>query len=118
MLEKNASISFILDFKLDQVIPLTELHTSCLPFVMETSTTHKVRKVTVRSWGPNRDGGLSIKAECQLCLQDLRCNVAKALLDLVLLDRDRFEPEIWINGLGQVVEVQARPFRSSGTQSH
>jgi hypothetical protein len=83
---------------LDTETSIDDLRISILPLVMETTSTLGYREVTVRV-----RCGTSTK-ETSFSLQTLRLNVAKALERVVLLDDQIAEPEIWITGLGEVIE--------------
>jgi hypothetical protein len=106
LFDKSSRLNkIILDFKLKKTVPLTGLRIHCLPLIMETTHQCGGRKVTIRSWALGNDGEYILVDECTVTLQVLRANVAKALVDVVFLAKDINEPDIYINGFGEVVKT-------------
>jgi hypothetical protein len=104
--------SIVLLFRLDFSPTFEDLRINILPLVMEILSTLGYKEVTVRV-----QCDIHVK-ETSFSLQTLRLNVAKALKDVSLLNDKTAEPEIWINGLGEVVETHRRtpsPASSSST---
>jgi hypothetical protein len=102
----------LLLFRLDFSSAFEDLRINVLPLIMQTSSTLGYKEVTVRV-----QCDTDIK-ETSFSLQTLRLHVAKALKDVSLLNDKSAEPEIWINGLGEVVETLRRtpsPASSSST---
>jgi autonomous glycyl radical cofactor GrcA len=103
----------VLVFELDSMAPFEDLRINVLPLVMETSSTLGYKEVVVRVECEPRI------EETGFSLQTLRINVAKALEDAVSLDGKTPQPEIWVSGLGDVVEKHsklcARSYACSGS---
>lgn len=106
----------VLQFDLDTPVKHEDLRISILPLVMETSSTMGYKRLTVRVCC-----GTGIR-EVSITLQELRCRVAETLSAIFGKGSDAeggWEPEIWIDGLGRLVERYAkrRPVLSRQTAS-
>ncbi|KAH6220193.1 hypothetical protein HBI43_106120 [Parastagonospora nodorum] len=104
----NELVEIVIEFRLDHSISLAELQFSCLPLVMETAGFNDQDSLVVRSRALGSD---KVVEEIRIQFQDLRLKVVKALMDVIFLAQNRCEPEIWINGLGEVVEVTSKPYQ-------
>jgi hypothetical protein len=104
----NRLVEIVIEFRLDRSISLAELRFSCLPLVMEIADFNDQDSLVVRLRALGSD---SVAEEIRIQFQDLRLKVVKALMDVIFLAKDRCEPEIWINGLGEVVEVASKPYQ-------
>jgi hypothetical protein len=106
---EDSQVSFILNFRLDQAVPLADVSISVLPLVMETSSKRDNCEVIVRIVTSTAAGTDTVIAEARFRLHDLRVRVAKALTDVVFTSGDEHNPIIWINGLGEVTNIQTSP---------
>lgn len=73
---------------------------------MEMSGSSSHGTSTVRTW--HSDSG-TIVAEHTMFHHDLRVKVAQGLGDLTLSHPDGYSAQVWINGLGEVVETSVDP---------
>ncbi|KNG48791.1 hypothetical protein TW65_04394 [Stemphylium lycopersici] len=108
--------AIVLQFELDTTVKHEDLRINILPLVVETSSTMGCKRLTVRVCCR------TVAEEVSLTLQELRCQVVEALGAMVGEgggSERGWEPEIWMNGLGEVVERYAkrRPVPSPQTAS-
>lgn len=97
-----------LEFDIPLPIAVERLRISILPLIMETSGTlgHDEAHITIKY--PKAHYGHIIQAEYRINLGTLRYNVARAVRDFVWNSSESTglrRPEVWINGLGNVVKV-------------
>jgi hypothetical protein len=99
----------LLNFKLETRATLNNVCVSILPLILETSDAlGDDHIVCIRLWQRNVDGQMSIVDEHDIQLRQLRREAAQALLKVCCSKHGSAAPEIWINGLGEVVEVHER----------
>jgi hypothetical protein len=96
----------VLDFKLEKATALRELRVSILPLVLEMSSTIGDSELTVRSWARGSDGQHRIDSEHTITFQELRLSVAQALMGFKCGNNSTWAPEVWIDGIGQVIETR------------
>ena len=99
-----------LDFDLTRPVAPESFCVSILPLIMATSSTEGMHGAYITVTHPEATTGGLQRAEHRIRLFELRCAVTKALRNFLLSrasDTDILRPEIWINGLGNVVEVKA-----------
>ena len=108
----GADTTIKLDFRLGQRTELADVRFNCLPFVMETARMGRLEEFFVRSWAPDSDDGHEVLVgEHHISFHDVRIKVVKAMIDVIFAGWNRCEPEIWIDGFGEVVEVISKPFQ-------
>lgn len=108
MLRPDVGFKITIDFKLVAVTKLEELRISILPLLLETSEALGKHAVELRIWQPGQDGEMRVVDGRIIELQHLRRSAAKALMDVHLFGNGKAAPEIWVNGLGTVVEVHEK----------
>lgn len=103
MLGQDANV--VLEFKASEAQYLEEIRINIVPLVMETSSFGGDEIITVRLYSSSRSEATDVIAENNVRLQDLRMAVVQALFPCTFQDQHSWMPEIWINGLGVVVET-------------
>jgi hypothetical protein len=106
-LSSNRNVHIRLNFNLDQPIAQEDLRISALPLILETLSTPSSNGAAITITHPTSHGSQIIHTEQHLPLRTLRYNVTVALRDFVAMQLPCLQPEIWINGCGEVVEVKA-----------
>jgi len=106
MLSPQHGLEVILDFKLNRSFTLENIRVSILPLIMETCEGLGTAVLRIRIREP--DHGLVLQQHV-IKFQELRTNIAKALMNVVFLGEHKAAPETWINGFGNVIEVQEHP---------
>ncbi|KAI4916101.1 hypothetical protein J4E90_004547 [Alternaria incomplexa] len=105
--------SYVLRFELDGAVSLADVRINALPLVMETSTTQASNTVTIQiCTTPGTEGPATMTASHTMTLHQLRLKIVLAIMHHVysiptfhLHSRDEL-PDLWINGFGEVVQVE------------
>ncbi|KAI4640460.1 hypothetical protein J4E93_008666 [Alternaria ventricosa] len=98
-------LKYILKFELQGAISLSDIRISILPLVMETSTASGEDGVTIQVWVTDTEGHSTLATSHTLTLQELRLNVIAVMMKTYYLESKALAPDIWINGFGEVVQV-------------
>lgn len=99
-------MKYTLKFEVEDAVSLNDIRINALPLVMETSTSHKDTNLTVQVWTKDANGSTTMTASHTLALRELRLNIVTVLMKSYYLEKKQLTPDCWINGLGQVVEVE------------
>ncbi|KAL1795359.1 hypothetical protein ACET3X_007175 [Alternaria dauci] len=101
-------VNYTLKFEVQGPISLSDIRISILPFVMETATSNPREGpwLTIQVWSTDCDGAHTMTASHTFKLRELRINVLTALMKSVYLGSKKLVPEFWINGFGEVVQVE------------
>ena len=103
--------SYVLGFETDSAVSLADVRINVLPFIMETSTTQATNTVMFPIWTtPSTEGPSTLTTSHTMPLHKLRLNIVLAMMTHAYSDPRNLHPhnklpDIWINGFGEVVQV-------------
>ncbi|KAH7080102.1 hypothetical protein BKA63DRAFT_234903 [Paraphoma chrysanthemicola] len=113
---KHGSFSFKIDITLDQPVHLEEIRLHIMPFIIASSSTWGERQVIIEI-------NATETTKCQnnvrlgFLHQSVLATLRKYAGNQVLGTRDLFCPDVWVNGLGNVEEVNARHINNLDSSS-
>jgi len=99
-------LRYILEFELPNAISPSDIRISILPLVMETSTASGEDGVTIQVWVTDTEGYFTLATSHTLTLRELRLNVIAVMMKTYYMEPKALAPEIWINGFGEVVQME------------
>ena len=100
------SLKYVLKFELQNAMSLSDIRISILPLVMETSTTSGEDKVIIQVWATDTEGYPTMVSSHTLTLRELRLSVITTIMTTYYVESKELAPNIWINGFGEVVQVE------------
>ncbi|KAH8623504.1 hypothetical protein IG631_21983 [Alternaria alternata] len=106
---ERTTLKYTLKFEVQDPISLNDVRINILPFVMETAMSGrwKGNELTIQVRSTDCNGPSIMTASHTLKLQELRINILTALMKSFYLEEERsVVPNCWINGFGQVVQVE------------
>ncbi|CAN9202958.1 unnamed protein product [Alternaria alternata] len=107
---ERTTLKYKLKFEVQDPIALNDVRINILPFVMETAMSGrwKGNELTIQVRSTDCNGPSTMIASHTLKLQELRINILTALMKSFYLEEEERSvvPNCWINGFGQVVQVE------------
>ncbi|KAH7086417.1 hypothetical protein FB567DRAFT_70062 [Paraphoma chrysanthemicola] len=104
---RHCSFSFRIEVSVDHPVQLEDIRLQIMPFIIATSSTWSDRQIIIEINAPE-----TTKCQTTVRLGFLRRTILKTLEkyagNQVLGTRDLFCPDVWVNGLGSIEEVNTR----------
>jgi hypothetical protein len=107
---ERTTLKYKLKFEVQDPISLNDVRINILPFIMETAMSGrwKGNELTIQVRSTDCNEPSTMTASHTLKLQELRINILTALMKSFYLEEEERSvvPNCWINGFGQVVQVE------------
>jgi len=108
-LGEKRGLDIHMNFKLEENLSLDDIRINILPLVVKAWSIPADSSVTIRVLHAAEDNSFIEIQMLKMTIQQLRNNVVKALMYISCLSGNDFNPEIWINGLCQVIDTRGHP---------